>query len=86
MFEKHGEVLAGYGLVKNRGLQIGDKIEIVIDDKPFSVSVVGFYRESSNDGMMMILPAETLELALPGFEAYTFIVKLKSPSSAISHS
>jgi putative ABC transport system permease protein len=81
MFEKHGEALAGYGLVKNRGLQIGDKLDITIDGNIFSVSVVGFYRESSNNGMMMILPAETLRLALPDVEPYTFMVKLHPDSN-----
>jgi putative ABC transport system permease protein len=81
MFEKHGEVVAGYGLVKDRGLQIGDKVDITIDEVLFSVSVVGFYRESSNNGMMMILPAETLRRALPGIEPYTFVVKLHPDSN-----
>jgi putative ABC transport system permease protein len=76
MFAKHGEVIAGYGLVRERGLQIGDVIDIGIDDQLFSVTVTGFYRENSNNGRMLILPAETLRRVMPSFETFTFIVKL----------
>lgn len=76
LFERHGEVIAGYGLVKERGLHIDEKINIVIDDQPFSVNVVGFYRENSNDGRMLILPTSTLRQVSPESQAYTFVVKL----------
>ncbi|NIM95607.1 MAG: FtsX-like permease family protein [Anaerolineales bacterium] len=76
LFEKHGEVIAGYGLVSEKGLKIGDSMDIVISDHLFTVNVAGFYRESSNNGNMLILPSETLRHVNPDLKTYTFIVKL----------
>lgn len=76
MFEGHGEAVAGYGLVHARGIGIGDELEILIDDQPLSLRVVGLYRENSNNGRMLLLPSETLRRVLPDFETYTFVLKL----------
>jgi putative ABC transport system permease protein len=76
MFAGHGEAVAGYGLVTERGIQVGDQIQILINDRPFTVKVVGLYRENSNNGRMLLLPAETLQQALPGAETFTFVLKI----------
>jgi putative ABC transport system permease protein len=80
MFERHGEALAGYGMMTSRGLQIGDTIDILINDHPFSIEIVGLYRENSNNGRMMVFPSETLRLVMPDFETFTFVIKLEPGS------
>ncbi|HEY69953.1 MAG TPA: ABC transporter permease [Anaerolineae bacterium] len=77
MFEKPGEAIAGYGLVRERDLQMGDSIEILINDSPVTTQIVGFYRENSNNGRMLILPAETLRSVWPEVEMGTFVLKLQ---------
>ncbi|MGD8555095.1 MAG: ABC transporter permease [Anaerolineales bacterium] len=80
MFERHGEALAGYGMMTSRGLQIGDTVDILINDYPFSIEIVGLYRENSNNGRMMVFPSETLRLVMPDFETFTFVIKLEPGS------
>jgi putative ABC transport system permease protein len=82
MFQKHGEAVVGYGLVNRRGIRVGDRIDILIADQPFSLQVVGTYRENSNNGRMLLLPMETLSRALLDFEVNTFVVKLHSQADA----
>jgi putative ABC transport system permease protein len=76
MFAEHGEAVAGYGLVTERGIRVGDQIQVLINDQPFSLKVVGLYRENSNNGRMLLLPTETLQQALPGAEILTFVLKV----------
>jgi putative ABC transport system permease protein len=82
VFQSHGEAVVGYGLVSRRGIRVGDQIDILIADQPFSLQVVGTYRENSNNGCMLLLPMETLSRALPDFEVSTFVVKLHSQEDA----
>lgn len=77
MFQGHGEAVAGYGLVTQRGIQVGDQIHIYFDEKTIAVQIVGLYRENSNLGRMLMLPSETLRLVTPDFESSTYIIKLK---------
>jgi putative ABC transport system permease protein len=77
MFEKPGEAIAGYGLVRERNLQMGDSINILINDTPVTTQIVGFYRENSNTGRMLVLPAETLRSVWPEVEMSTFVLKLQ---------
>jgi len=80
IFQRHGEAVVGYGLVSQRDIRIGDQIDILIADQPFSLQVVGTYRENSNNGRMLLLPMEMLRRALPDFEASTFVAKLHPQS------
>ncbi len=78
MFEKPGEAIAGYGLIRERDLQMGDSIDILINDTPVTTQIVGFYRENSNNGRMLVLPAETLRSVWPEVEMSTFVLKLQT--------
>jgi putative ABC transport system permease protein len=76
MFSSPEEVIVGYGLAKERNLHPGDMVTILLDGEPLQLQVVGTYRETSNLGRMLMLPAETLRRALPEAEPYSYVLKL----------
>jgi putative ABC transport system permease protein len=77
IFERSDEVVVGYGLISERGIQMGDELTILVGGKPFTLKVVGAYREFSNLGRMLLLPFELLRQVEPETEVFTYTLKLK---------
>jgi putative ABC transport system permease protein len=48
-----GEAAAGYGLLRARGWQVGDRITIAVRDTSFDVELVGWYRETEDSGEVL---------------------------------
>jgi putative ABC transport system permease protein len=76
MFERPDEAVVGYGLISERGIKIGDELKISIGGNPFTLKVVGTYREFSNLGRMLLLPFELLRRVEPETEVFTYTLKL----------
>jgi putative ABC transport system permease protein len=77
MFAGPDEIVVGYGLARERGLEVGDTMTILLREQPFTLRVVGIYREMSNLGRMATLPADILHRVQPEAQPYRYIVKLR---------
>jgi putative ABC transport system permease protein len=76
MFSSPDEAVVGYGLARDRNLEIGDSLDILIADQPMTFRIVGVYRENSNLGQMLLLSSAALRRVIPDFETYNFVLKL----------
>lgn len=76
MFEKLDEVMVGYGLLRERNLHPGSTLNILLEGEPLTLQVVGAYRENSNMGRMLMLPAEALRRVRPDAEPFSYVLKL----------
>ncbi len=76
MFQAPDEALAGYGLARQRGLRLGDRVHVELEGQPATVRVVGIYRENSNLGRMLMFSMETLRRVRPGVETGSHVLKL----------
>jgi putative ABC transport system permease protein len=77
MFQDAREVVAGYGLVRERNLHPGDRIEVVLEGQPVRLQVVGVYRENSNLGRMLMFSIETLRHVQPEARTGSHVLKLR---------
>lgn len=50
-----GEVIVGYGMVKDFGMSVGTTATVRVDGKPFTGHVVGWYRETEDSGDIVAL-------------------------------
>lgn len=82
MFENPDEVVMGYGLARERNLHPGDTLTILLEGEPLALNVVGSYREMSNMGRMLLVPAETLRRIRPDASAFSYHVKLRPHADA----
>ncbi|GAB3977115.1 FtsX-like permease family protein [Plantactinospora veratri] len=60
-----GEAIAGYGLLRRFGLQLGDTIEIRAGDTALRLTVVGWYSETEDTGELLMYRAEMLPGVAP---------------------
>ncbi|MDW5322456.1 ABC transporter permease [Plantactinospora sp. KLBMP9567] len=65
-----GEAIAGYGLLRRFGLQVGDTIEVRAGDTPLRLTVVGWYSETEDTGELLMYRAEML----PGVPPDAYLV------------
>jgi putative ABC transport system permease protein len=77
MFQDAQEVVAGYGLARERNLDPGDRIEIILEGQPVRLQVVGVYRENSNLGRMLMFSIETLRRVEPDAGTGRHVLKLR---------
>lgn len=77
MFRGDGEAVAGYGLAAERGLAVGDRVEVIVGGAPTSVTITGIVREFNNLGRMLTMPAATLHRAQPGTGANLYVIQLR---------
>lgn len=65
--ERTGEAAAGYGLLRERGWQLGDRVTIELSGNVsgswFDVELVGWYRESEDSGEVLQVRMEDYERA-----------------------
>jgi len=64
MFARPGEAIAGRGLYDALGVEIGDRLELVVAGQRFTVRLVGRHVEPDDDGEVVIFSRSTL----PGTE------------------
>jgi putative ABC transport system permease protein len=53
-----GEAAAGYGLLRERGWHLGDRVTVGVSGTAFDVELVGWYRESEDGGELLQLRME----------------------------
>jgi putative ABC transport system permease protein len=53
-----GEAAAGYGLLRARGWQLGDRVTLVVRDASVDVELVGWYRETEDSGEILQIRME----------------------------
>jgi putative ABC transport system permease protein len=78
MFAGPDEVVVGYGLARERQLEVGDTLTILLRDEPLALRLVGTYREMSNLGRMAMMDAEILSQIQPEAQPFRYILKLRS--------
>ncbi|MGF7237275.1 MAG: ABC transporter permease [Frankia sp.] len=61
-----GEVIIGYGMVHDFGLAVGSTAPMRIDGRPFTGRVVGWYRETEDNGDIVALRLADLHTLEPG--------------------
>jgi putative ABC transport system permease protein len=81
-FERPGEVIAGYGISRDHGFEVGTRRTIEIDGTPVEVEVVGVYREGSNLGQLLMTDAATLTAVNPDVAPFEYHVQLADGSDA----
>lgn len=78
MFEQPDEVVVGYGLAREQGLQVGDEFAVLVQNEPLTFKVVGIYPEISRLGLVMLAASE----AVPGNEPFTYWLKVQPGADA----
>lgn len=78
MFAGPDEVVVGYGLARERGLEVGDKLTILLRDAPLTLRLVGIYPEMSNLGRMAMMDAEILNRIQPEARPFNYVLRLRS--------
>jgi putative ABC transport system permease protein len=53
-----GEAAAGYGLLRDRGWQLGDRVTVTVHATTFDVELVGWYRETEDSGEVLQIRME----------------------------
>jgi putative ABC transport system permease protein len=81
-FERAGEVIAGYGISRDHGFEVGTRRTIEIDGTPVEVDVVGVYREGSNLGQLLMTDVATLTAVNPDVAPFEYHVRLADGSDA----
>jgi putative ABC transport system permease protein len=81
-FERPGEVIAGYGISRDHGFDVGTRRTIEIDGTPVEVEVVGVYREGSNLGQLLMTDVATLTAVNPDVAPFEYHVRLADGSDA----
>jgi len=76
MFEALDEVVVSYVLARERDLQPGDEITLLLEGKAVTLRVVGLYREGINLGRMLILPTGLLRRFHPDVEPARYTLKI----------
>jgi putative ABC transport system permease protein len=76
------EVVVAYNLAKERGLALGDRLTITLSDELFTFRIVGVYRESNNQGRMVILPFEARRRVQPDAAPYRYVLRLRPGADA----
>ena len=64
--ERAGEAIAGYAFLERFGLSVGDQIVFLAGTTPLTVRIVGWYRETEDNGEMLQYRMETLTAKEPG--------------------
>ncbi len=70
------EVLVGYGLARERRIGVGEGISILLKGTSLNLRVVGIYRESSNQGRMLLLPLEAVRQVDPALRPSAYYLRL----------
>ena len=78
MLTEPDETIVGYGLASEFDLHPGDTMDTLLDGEKITLHVVGIYREGNNSGRMLILHMELMRRVRPGFEAFSYVLKLRS--------
>jgi putative ABC transport system permease protein len=81
-FERPGEVIAGYGISRDHGFDVGTRHTIEIDGTSVEVEVVGVYREGSNLGQLLMTDVATLTAVNPDVAPFEYHVRLADGSDA----
>ncbi len=68
-----GEAVAGYGLLDAAGWHLGQTVRLDVGDRSVSVRLVGWYRETEDDGELLQIRMEDLSL-LSGGTTERFVV------------
>ena len=69
--------LFGYGLARDRGLDVGDTTTVRIGGGDHRIEITGIVREFNNLGQMLTMPAETLRRFDPDAAAGIYVVQLE---------
>jgi putative ABC transport system permease protein len=64
--EGAGEAMAGFGLMRQLGWQIGDRVEVQLADDVVHVEIVGWYRETEDSGRILQIRMEDYARLRPG--------------------
>jgi putative ABC transport system permease protein len=63
---KAGEGIAGYGFLERFGVSVGDRVEVLVGTTPVTVDIVGWYRDTEDNGEVLRYRLEALTAAEPG--------------------
>ena len=77
MLQSEGEAVIGYNLAAQRDLQIGDTMNVLIDGRSASVTVVGVYREMNNMGQMIMFSLDLLRHTQPDAAPFSYSLRLR---------
>ncbi len=69
-----GEAIAGYGLLQRLDRQVGDTVNVEIEDATVPVRIVGRYSETEDTGEVLLLRAETLTSRFPDITPSDYFV------------
>jgi putative ABC transport system permease protein len=76
MVENPGEIVVGYALAEERGLQVRDSLNVLVAGEAVTLEVVGIYREGTNLGRMAVLSIDLLRCLDANAEPYTYVLRL----------
>lgn len=66
--QRPGEAIVGYGFLQRFDVNVGDRIEFMAGTAPIDVTIVGWYRDTEDSGVIMRFRIEDLAAVEPGVQ------------------
>jgi putative ABC transport system permease protein len=80
MIRSPGEIVIGYGLQERLGVGVGERLRLVVSDRPLDVRVVGRYAESEDSGERAMIGFSDLRRVEPNADPGRLFVRVGSDS------
>ena len=77
MLARPGEIVIGYGLQERLGVGVGDRLRVVVSERPLEVTVVGRYAEAEDSGERAMITFADLRRAEPDAAPGGFFVRVR---------
>lgn len=82
MIERPGEAVAGYGLLDELGLKVGDRLALDLSGRHLDLTLVGWYSEMEDSGRIAQISLDDLRTVEPDASPGGYFVKTNDPSGA----
>jgi putative ABC transport system permease protein len=82
MFSAPGEAVAAWGFLRSLNLTVGDSVEMRLNGRPVTLTIVGEYLEDDDDGQILMTSLETVQQVLPEVVPTAYLVNLRDRDAA----
>jgi putative ABC transport system permease protein len=84
MIAAPGEAIVGYGLLKELGLEVGDRLPLDISGKRLDLLLVGWYSEMEDSGRIAQITLDALRSVEPNADAGGYFAAVAADADAVA--
>jgi putative ABC transport system permease protein len=78
-----GEAVAGYGLIRDLGWEIGDRVDVGIAGSQLRLEIVGWYRETEDLGRVLLIGMDDYRRLRPDVRPDYGVIGPRGPAGAV---